>query len=800
MNVLKIVGGLLPRLDAQAKVTGETIYAADVQLPGMLHAKVLRSPYAHARIARIDTSAASRLPGVHAVVTAADLPPADRNTSIRAHVVLADDEVLFHGQPVAAVAADALDIAEQALDLISVEYEALPAVLDAETAAQLDSPLVRLSADEVQQSDEGSHVTIEVTNAEGPDVRRSLNVSNRLHFKRGDSERGFEEADVVVEGQFRAAMVHQAYLEPQVCVADYAPTGQLTIWSPTQGQFFQRGEVAQVLGLPVGKVRSIPVEVGGGFGGKVPPLLQPLTALLSIKSGRPVKLVFTRREDFVAADPAPRAVVWAKLGAKQDGVLTTFRGTVTFDVGAFPSGLSVGAAMMFAASYRFEHLDVEVLEVITNKVSTGAYRAPGVPEVNFATEQLVDEVAHRLGMDPIEIRKQNAVREGDLMPNGKPWPRIGLIECLEALEQSDLWRTRDRRNDGKPRGIGVAVGGWLGGLQPASALVRLNDHGSVTVVVGSNDISGSNTSFAQIAAEVLGLPMAQVEATTADTDSAPYAGTAAGSKTTYTGGRAVLAAAEDARRQILEIAALELGAETKDLTIEDGLVRAPGADRAISYARIAALSTGFGARHAPVLGRGGGVTQNQAPGFTAQAVELEVDEETGALTVTGVAAAQDVGKAINRLSVIGQLEGGVVQSLGMGLTEELQYDARGRLLNASFLDYRLLTALDVPRIEPILVEVPSPDGPFGARIVGEPSITSASAALANAVHNLIGVRIYQAPLTPERVWQALASRTERLDTRSRARSEARFPSDDSGDSGRGEQPVAGRRAKTTKRR
>ncbi|MCL6647046.1 MAG: molybdopterin-dependent oxidoreductase, partial [Chloroflexi bacterium] len=436
--------------------------------------------------------------------------------------------------------------------------------------------------------------------------------------------------------------------------------------------------------------------------------------------------------------------------------LTTLQARIIFDSGAFPAGTPVGATMMIGAYYRFQHLDVEGLEVLTNKCSAGAYRAPGMPEVTFAIEQLVDEVCRQGGFDPIALRKQNVCQEGDPMPNGRPWPKIGFYECLEALEQSELWRTRHQtKNGGKPRGIGVAIGGWPGGVQPASAIVKMNENGTFTVVVGSNDISGVNTSFTMIAAEELGVPVTMVRTVTGDTDTAPYAGLAAGSKTLYTVGKSVQEAAADARRQILQIAAEELGVSPEELQIEEGVVFVPGTEKRLTFQRIAGLTMGFGSRYAPVTGRGGSVIRNQAPGTTAQAFEIELDPETGNLTVLRVAAVQDVGKAINRLSVIGQLEGGVTQSLGMALTEELVYDERGHLRNPAFLDYRLLTALDVPRIEAILVEVPAPEGPFGARIVGEPSIIPAPAGVANALRDATGIRFFEAPMTPERVLRRL---------------------------------------------
>lgn len=754
-EVFQVIGKPTPRLDGPDKVSGRTIYTGDVSPAGLLHAKILRSPYAHARILSIDTSRATALPGVRAVVTAADVPKEHIDPAVRAHVVFADREVIFHAQPVAAVAADSLDIAEEAIALIEVVYEELPPVLDCEAAMEDDSPLARLyMAGEESGEDREAHTTIDVGPQAGESKTKQTNVANRLQFKRGDIERGFAEADVVVEGKFEAAMVHQAPLEPQVAVAVYDAYDRLTIWTGTQAQFHQREEIAHILNLPICNVRVISAEMGGGFGGKVAPIVHPVAGLLSMKTRRPVKISLTRKEELQCGVPAQRTITWAKIGAKRDGTLTTIQTRIVMDSGAFATGYGL-AAVMVAANYRYEHLVVDSIRVITNKVSTGAYRAPGVPEVIFAVEQLVDEIARKLGLDQLELRKRNAVREGDLMPNGKPWPRIGLIESIEALEQSELWKNRRQTVNGKTRGIGVAVGGWLGGFQPCSSLVRLNENGTITVVMGSNDISGTNTTFALIAAEVLGVPLEMVEAYTADTDTAPFAGMVTGSKSIYSFGPSVKAAAEDARRQILNIASAELHAAPENLELTNGEVIDRESGKSVSFVRVGGLSMSNGARYAPVLGRGGEVVREVAPGFTAQAVEVEIDDATGELRILKVAAVQDVGKALNPTAVFGQLEGGVVQSLGMGMTEEMLYDEKGRMRNPTFLDYQLLTSLDVPHIESILVEVPSPEGPYGARIVGEPPIIAASTALANAITDATGVRLREAPMKPERVWRAI---------------------------------------------
>jgi CO/xanthine dehydrogenase Mo-binding subunit len=515
--------------------------------------------------------------------------------------------------------------------------------------------------------------------------------------------------------------------------------------------------IANVLGVPETKIRVIGTELGGGFGGKIF-LSQVLVAALAMTARRPVKLVFTRTEDLEAATPSPQAVIELKTGMKKDGTLTAIQGRLVYDAGAFPGAPAATGCILIGGYYRWPNLDLQGFEVLTNKVSVGAIRAPGAHQATLAVESHIDMMAAELGLDPLEVRLKNAVREGDQLPSGNAYPRIGLVECLEAVRDHPIWRERakDGGSDGRRRGVGIAVGGWLGGLQPAAAEVYLNSDGTVHAVVGANDITGTNTSFSQILAEELGLPVEKVSVSTGDTKTAPFAGMSAGSKTLYTVGRAVKAAAEDARRQILSIAADRLEANPDDLEVVDGAVRVKGSpDKSLSFQRIAGVSTGFGAMFAPVVGRGSITARRQAPGFTCQAAEVEVDEETGEVTLTKFVIAQDAGFAINPLSVAGQMQGGATQGIGIGLWEEMVFSDDGHLKNPSLLDYRMPTARDVPNIDAIIVEVPSEEGPYGARGVGEPSIVAGSAAISNAIANALGVRVNEAPATPERILRAL---------------------------------------------
>ena len=751
----RFVGKPLQRTDATAKVTGKTVYADDMHLPRMLHAKVLGAPYAHARIKAIDTSKARLHPGVTAVITADDLPPYKMNASNRRGLIFPGDEVLFFGQPVAAVLAEDPHVAEEALALINADYEELAPVIDPIEAMKDNSPLVRAALHDVDRSEERGHVTVDAreTEADG----KLTNIASEMNFKRGDVESAFAEADCVIEGTWRTAMVHQSYIEPHSVIADYDASGDLSVWTSTQGPFYVRDELAQTLGIPENRIRVTATEVGGGFGGKIY-LTELMVAALAMVVHRPVKHVMSRREDMLAATPAPFAQVEMKTAMKRDGTLTALKATLVYDSGAFPGAPVLPGSISVGGYYKCPNLEVRGLEVLTNKVSVGALRAPGAHNATFAIESHMDMMAKELGLDPLEVRLKNAVEEGDPLPSSQPYPRIGLRACLEAIANSEVWKHRRQAGQTPNRGVGLAVGGWMGGLQPASAIVTLNSDGTINVTVGSSDITGTNTSFQQIAAEVLNLPLEQVTVTTGDTKTAPYAGMSAGSKTTYTVGQAVKLAAEDAKRQMLEIAAQRLEAAPDEMEMVDGEIRVIGApEKSFTFARLGRLSTNFAGPYASIVGRGAMATRQWAPGFTAQAAEVEVDPETGEVTVLGFAIAQDAGFAINPLSVEGQMQGGASQGLGIALSEEMLYDEQGRLMNADLLDYRLPTTRDLPPIEAIIVEVPSEEGPYGARIVGEPSIVAGAAAVGNAVAAAIGARVYEAPITPERVLRALGT-------------------------------------------
>ena len=746
-----VVGTSIRRVDGYEKITGQAKYAGDVQLPGMLHARLVVSPYPHARIVRIDKSAAEQIPGV-IVLTAADLSIARPDPS-RQGEPLAVDEVVFNGHPVAAVLAPTEALAEDAVALVDVTYEQLPTVVDPEAALAANAPRARLKAIGAVGETE-AHASVGGAKEEIEKLA-SPNVSNQTRQHRGDVEAGFRQADAVVEATYRTQWAHQSPIEPQTAVAWLDPSGTLTLWSSTQGTFYPRQQLAKILGLPAGRIKVIGMAVGGGFGSKLM-LIEPLVAAIAMAVKRPVRLAFTRSEEYMAANPAPEAKIEVKAGATRDGTLTALQAEVVFDTGAFPASPLGICCTLLGSSYRCPNVDIRGVEVMTNKVSPAAYRAPGAQQAYFALESTIDELARQLGLDPLEFRMQNAVREGDLRVDGTPWPRIGMRECLEQAREHPIWRNRDRK--ASDEGVGMAVGGWPGGLMPAEAGCRMEPDGTFSILTGSVDLTGTNTSFALIAAEVLGVPVEKIRVVNGDTSTAPFGPVSGGSLTTYMVGPAVLNAAQQAREQVLHVAAEELEAAPEDLEIADDAVRVKGVpDRNITLEKIADLTMNFGAPYAPVQGQGKRGKAPNAPGFTVHLAKVRVDRATGQVEIKEYAAIQDVGKAINPAEVRGQIMGGVVQGIGWALREALVYGEEGQLLTATLMDYALPVAEDLPAIDTVLVEVPAPEGPFGAKGVGEPPAIPGPGAIANAIRDAIGARPTQIPMTAERVLETLRS-------------------------------------------
>jgi CO/xanthine dehydrogenase Mo-binding subunit len=674
---------------------------------------------------------------------------------------------MFVGHPVAAVAADEPAIAEEALDLIEVEYEVLPAAVDPLQSMQPGAPPVAEAGTEADTSEAMAHGAVTVAKTEAKPTK-AVNISQQSRLHRGDIAKGFAESDVIIEKTYRVPMVHQGYLEPHAVLAQWDTTGFLTLWASTQGSFNTRSEVADVLEISENRIKVIPVECGGGFGGKIRALCEPITAILARATGRPVRYVMTRREELEAGMPAPQVIIRLKTGVKRDGTLMALEAETILESGAFSGAVLAVSAVFLASMYKWPSFEVRGFEVLTHKPSIAAYRAPVAPQTIFAIDSHMEQIARALGLDPVEFRARHLMREGDPMANGQPWQSNGAAEVLRRIAEHPLWKNRAEwaAGSGKDghglRGTGLALGGWLGGLQPTGATVRLNPDGSVSVLTGQVDIAGTNIALAQIAASAYGVDIEHVRITTGDTDSAPVTGLSAGSKTIYTVGVAVMEAAKDARRQTFEVAAAELEASIHDLEIEDGKVFVRGLpDRVVTLAQIGKKGNLYMSKVQPVLGVARPAFSQQAPAFAAQLARIEVDPDTGELTLHAFVVVQDAGKAINPLGVEGQMQGGAVQSLGMALTEALNFDDNGKLTNPSLLDYRKLTAADLPNIETIIVEVPSPAGPFGARGVGEPPIIPAPAAIANAIEDATGARLTHLPLTPERIALELVAQAAR---------------------------------------
>ncbi|HEV2128108.1 MAG TPA: xanthine dehydrogenase family protein molybdopterin-binding subunit [Thermomicrobiales bacterium] len=747
----KTIGKRTKRIDSPPKLTGREKFAGDLRFPGMLRAKLIGSDYGHAKIVSVDALAALAVPGVAAVLTHDDLPVVRSEEGASPISILADGEALYVGHPVAMVLAETDQAARDAADLVTVEYEELEVIVDLEAAAAEDAPSVSHGAvgnfaeeAEMHNADAGS----------GQPAAEDLppNVSNAVDFQRGNLEKGLAEADEIVEFDFTSDVVHQGYIEPQVALA-VPELGRLTIYTSTQAAFHGRQETAESLGVDLDDIKIVPMPVGGGFGGKFV-LIEPLVAAAAKAVDRPVLLQFTREDDFLTGNPAPDCKIHVKLGAKRDGTLTALDAFLLFDCGAGSgSPLSI-AAILLGGYYRFPNLSIKGYEVQTHRPSSGSYRAPGAQQASFAIESAMDEMAHKLELDPLEFRLQNCVVEGDERPNGAHWPRIGLKETLEALREHPIWKEREQRR-ASGHGIGLAVGGWPGGIEPATAACRLDSDGKLTVMLGSVDLNGTNTTFGQVAAESLGVSSGEVRVRTADTDSAPFAGGTGGSKVTYTVGAAVRKAADDAVEQIKQIAAEQLEASVEDLELVDGFVRVRGVpESGISLEDVALASMKSGG-HGPVLGRGASSISQIAPGFAAHLAEVAVDEVTGKVKVVNYAAAQDVGFAINPAAVEGQIHGGVAQGIGWALYEGIHYGEDGSPDASSLLDYTLPRAEMIPPIEVLLVEVESEHGPYGAKGVGEPPAIPGPAVIANAIRDGIGARITDIPIRPAAVLEAI---------------------------------------------
>ncbi len=745
---LKWVGKRPVRPDGVDKVTGRAKFGADFSLPGMLVGRVLRSPHAHARIKSIDTSAARALPGVKAVITGDDmppLPPADwlpagevlvnfRDMSCN---VMARDKVLYDGHALAAVAATSPAIAKEALKLIKVDYEVLPHVIDVEKAMEPDAPV--LHDDQITQGVE-------------PAPTKPSNVAKRVDLDKGDVEAGFAKADVIVERRFSTKPVHQGYIEPHAAVASVSEDGQCQVWCTTQGQYTVRSYIANLLAMDLSEIRVTPSEIGGGFGGKTVVYIEPLAVLLAKKTGRPVKIVMSREEVFRASGPTSGGTTWIKIGATKDGRITAAEAELKYQAGAFAGSPILPGCMCAFAPYDIDNAKVVGYDVVVNRPKVAAYRAPGAPIAEFGVEIVLDELARKLDIDPLDFRRKNAAKEGTRTLHGPEFGPIGFIETLDAAQNHPQYSVPLGENQGR----GVASGFWFNIGGESCASININEDGTATVIEGNPDIGGSRASLAMMAAEVLGIDLERVRPLVADTSSLGYTFLTGGSRVTFATGMAVVQAAEDVVSQMRARAAKIWDIAEDAVVWEDGHAKPAGSNAGefepLSLAEIAAQA---GKTGGPIMGHAQINAQGAGPGFGTHICDVEVDRETGRVTVLRYAAVQDAGKAIHPSYVEGQIQGGAAQGIGWALNEEYIYDDEGRLENPGFLDYRMPVASDLPMIDAVIVEVPNPTHPFGVRGVGEVPIIPPMAAVANAVADATGVRMSDLPMSPPRLLAAL---------------------------------------------
>lgn len=741
----KVVGTRPIRHDGVDKVTGRATYGADLNLPGMLYAKVLRSPHAHARVKAIDISKAEAHPDVKAIVTSEDMPytPPTGPAAILGHMppenLLARDKVLYKGHPIAAIASVNVHLAEELLSLIEVEYEVLPAYTNAVDAMARDA------------------VALHDTWPDNPDLPGGRNVASNDRYVLGDIESGFNQADKVFEKEYTTKTVHQGYIEPQNATAWWSPDGRLTVWCSSQGHFGVRDVTARTLGIEVSNVKVVPLEIGGGFGGKLPPYLEPLTALLSRKTGHPVKSVMDRTEVLLATGPTSGACVRVKIGVTDDGRITAASAWLAFEAGAFPGAPLSGAASAVFAPYYIENVLVDGYDVVDNKPRTQAYRAPGAPIVMYCTESLIDEISEELGMDTMDFRLMNAATEGTRRADGVINGPIGAEEIMQSVKDHPHYTAPFESAEGKLLGRGVGMGFCRNNAGMSCVVANVLGNGTVSLVEGSVDIGGSRTAIAQMFAEVLGLSVEDVIPQVADTDTIGYTSNTGGSGVAFKTGWAAHEAAQDVKRQLIERAALIWDTNVDEVEYVDGVLQHKSDNELkMDFKEIANQLPDTGG---PVVGRANLNPGGAAGSYSANIIDIELDPETGKIDVTRVTAIQDVGTAIHPDYVEGQIQGGAAQGIGWALNEEYYMGDDGAMANTSLLDYRMPTSLDLPMIDPIMLEKPNPSHPFGVKGVGESNIAPPLGALANAIYDAAGIRMYDLPMNPAAVLKAIQGKS-----------------------------------------
>lgn len=757
MADFSIVGTRYGRIDGKDKATGRAKYIDDLKFPGMLHGKVLRSPYPHARILHIDTSRAEKLMGVRAVASASDTPDkkyGSYRSGVKDELIFARDKVRYVGDEVAAVAAIDEETAQEALSLLRVEYEELEAVFHPEEAVKPGAPRVHEEAEN--------------------------NVASHTVTLRGDPENGFREADLILEERFETGLQIHAYLEPVGCIASWDSSGKLTIYAPSQNPSWSRLIYAEALDLPMGQLRVVQTAIGGAFGGKLEQKQYLAAAILAKKARRPVKIVNQRDEEFQTSMPRVPMVIYLKMGVRKDGMLTAKEHRIFADNGAYTkyaSGVLNLGTYRVDGLYRLRNIRNENTLVYTNKLPTSAFRGFGNPQITFAVESMLDHLAEGIGLDALELRLRNAAETGDVNAHGFKYVSCGLKDCLKKTAEAINWKEK-RGLKNVRRGVGISATSHVCGnrsffplFDGATAYARVDEGGKVRVITGEVEVGqGLLTVYAAICAEEMGIPLSEVTVDPPDTDIAPFGLGTWGDRGTFIGGSAVKLAAADAKKQVLQMGAEMLETHPSDLDCREGKVFVKSSPQTFLRFEEVASAAVYRKGGSPVLGKGtfipaseladatryGNISGTYA--FGAQAAEVEVNEETGEVQVLKVAAAHDVGRALNLTTAEGQIEGATVQGMGYALLEEARYES-GVMLNPNFLHYRIPTALDVPPMTTFLVETVDP-GPFGAKGVAEPAMTPTAPAIANAIYDAIGVRIRTLPITPQKILEALGKRQQ----------------------------------------
>jgi CO/xanthine dehydrogenase Mo-binding subunit len=740
---LKVVGTRPIRPDGVDKVIGRASFGADMTMPGMLWGKVKRSPHAHAKILKINVDKARKVPGVLAIVTADDFPDianeeafvgeGPMNFRDLSRNCMARDKALYDGHAVAAVAATSNAAAEEAIDLIDVEYQVLPHVIDVEAAMAADAPV--LHDDMFTQGVE-------------PKPSKPSNVAKKITFTKGDIAKGFAEAEVVIERKYTTKPVHQAYIEPHACLVAIGADGQATIWSSSQGQFMVRAYCAKLLNIDIANIRAMPAEIGGGFGGKTLVYLEPVAMALSKKTGRPVKMVMSREEVFRGTGPTSGGTIEVKIGAKKSGRIVAAELVLKYQAGAF-AGSPVGPGCMCAfAMYDLDNVHITGYDVVSNRPKVAAYRAPGAPISSFGVESCLDELARELNIDPLTLREMNAARDGTKTPYGPTLVNVGYVQTIEAARGHPNLQIPLGPNQGR----GVASGFWFNIGGESSAAVHINEDGTASVIEGNPDIGGSRASMAMMAAEVLGIPYDRVRAIVADTGSIGFTFLTGGSRVTFATGMAVTQAAEKVVEQLKSRAAAIWDISPEAVEWKDGKAFPAGSNAgSFEPLSLADIAIKAGRTGGPISAEVSLNAQGAGPGFATHVCDVEIDRETGHVKILRYTAVQDVGRAIHPSYVEGQIQGGVTQGVGWALNEEYIYDKNGCLENPGFLDYRIPVASDMPMIDAVMVEVPNPRHPFGARGVGEVPIVPPMAAVANAIADAVGARMRDLPMSPPKL-------------------------------------------------